>query len=1313
VAAVSPTAALRARLAELTVRDEHRLRRRLERIAGREDPEARGAALSRLLADADEAEARIAARRTAVPRISYPPELPVSARREELLQTIRDHQVVVVAGETGSGKTTQLPKICLELGRGIRGGIAHTQPRRLAARTVAERIADELGVPLGSAVGYAVRFNDRSSEDTLIRLVTDGLLLAEIRHDRLLRRYDTIIVDEAHERSLNIDFLLGYLKEILPRRPDLKLIITSATIDPGRFSRHFGDAPVVEVSGRTYPVEVRYRPLAPEPPPDDTAPAPERDPIDAIGEAVDELLAEGPGDVLVFLSGEREIRDTAEALRGRLQQAVEVLPLYARLSSAEQQRVFRPHGERRVVLATNVAETSLTVPGIRYVVDPGTARISRYSSRLKVQRLPIEAISQASADQRKGRCGRTSDGICIRLYSEGDFEARPRFTDPEVQRTNLASVLLQMASLDLGDVGSFGFLDPPDRRQVRDGVALLEELGAVEPGSDAHRPRLTQTGRRLAQLPVDPRLGRMVLEADRRSCADEVIVIAAALSIQDPRERPVDRTQAADERHARFSDPDEASDFLALLNLWRYLRELQRELSGNQFRKRCKAEFLHHLRIREWQDLVAQLRQAARQVGVTLNHQPGDARHIHLALISGLLSHIGLRDAARREYQGARGARFALFPGSSLARRQPSWVVVAELVETSRLFGRTAARIQPGWVEPLAGHLLKRTWSEPRWDRRRASVVATERATLYGLPIVAGRTVAYGPIDPAVARELFIRHALVDGDWDAPHGFLDANRRRIEEVRALEDRVRRRDLLVGDEALVAFFDARVPARVVSGAHFDRWWKDARREDPDLLTYSRELLLGGDAAGVLDPRARPEAWRQGETTLRLSYRFDPGAAEDGVTVHVPLAALGALRPTGFEWLVPALRHELVVTLLRALPKELRRPLVPIPDAAEQLLARIPPRSGPLLDVLAGELERMRGVRVPAGTWDLTALPAHLRMTFRIEDEDGTPLAEGADLAALREQLRPRLRERLVAAAPQLERHGLRGWELGTLPREVAVPGTGDAVRAYPALVDEGDAVGVRVLDTLAAQAATMRAGTRRLLALTMPSPVRFVQDRLPLGAQLALAGAPYASPAAVLEDAAAAAIDALVAEAGGPAWDAAGFARLRDHVAGELADRTAAVVAAAVRVLDLGREVQGRLDALDAEPLQEARADVQQQLDRLVHPGFVTEAGAARLPDVARYLEAAARRLERLPTALGTDRDRAAVVRELQELLDARRPGHGPLPPGLEEVRWLLEELRVSLFAQALGTRRGAGTVSAKRIRRLLEAAPAPAGVGSG
>jgi ATP-dependent helicase HrpA len=1259
---------LRARLAGLTLRDEDRLMRRSPDDARLEEELAK-------------AEARVARRRAAVPKITYPPQLPVSERKDELLAAIRDNQVVIVAGETGSGKTTQLPKIALELGRGVRGGIAHTQPRRLAARTVAERIAEELDVSLGDAVGYAVRFNDRSSENTLVRLMTDGLLLAEIQRDRLLRRYDTIIVDEAHERSLNIDFLLGCLKRILPQRPELKLIVTSATIDPQRFSAYFDDAPIVEVSGRTYPVEVRYR--------EDGEDA---DQADAIAAAVDELQREGPGDVLVFLSGEREIRDTADVLRGRLRPGTELLPLYARLASGEQQRVFQKHSTRRVVLATNVAETSLTVPGIRYVVDPGTARISRYSARLKVQRLPIEPISQASADQRKGRCGRLSDGICIRLYSEEDFADRPRYTDPEILRTSLASVILQMAALGLGHIERFPFLDPPDGRQIRDGIALLQELGALDA-----RSKLTPLGRRLAQLPVDPRLGRMVLEAGERDCASEVIVIAAGLSIQDPRERPADHQAHADQLHARFADPD--SDFIGLMAVYRYARELQGELSSNQFRKRLKGEYLHHLRMREWQDLVGQLRQAAKQVGVKLNHAPAEPETIHRALLAGLLSHVGLRDAARREYVGARNARFAIFPGSALAKRQPSWTMVAELVETSRLWGRMAAKIDPRWVEPLAEHLVKRTYEEPRWDGKRAAVVATERVTLYGLPIVAGRAVGYGRIDAAASRDLFIRRALVEGDWDTDHRFFAANRELLEQVEALEHRARRRDILVDDQVLYDFYAARIPETVVSGSHFDRWWKDARRAQPDLLDFTPALLVRADAEEVLE--GRPDRWTQGDLELPLSYRFEPGASHDGVTVHVPLRTLPRLRPEGFDWLVPAFRLELVTTLIRSLPKDVRRRLVPVPDTAERVLAGLRPRKGPVLAAIARELEAVRGVRVEAGELDTARLPAHLRMRFQVEDADGAVLAAGHDLGALKARLTPRLREALSSSTRGLERSGLRAWTIGELPREVTLPETGDAVRAYPALVDEGDAVAVRILESPGAQRAAMAAGTRRLLMLTVPSPVAHVAGRLSSDAKLTLYGAPLDGVQAVFEDCTAAAVDALVADAGGPAWDEAGFARLRAHVAGRLNAVTADGVAKVVRILDAEREVRRRADAMTAIPLQESRADVLQQVRRLVRPGFVSATGIARLDDVERYVRAAAQRLERLPAAPAADRDRMKAVHELERAYRLRLqdwPRERPVPEGLREVPWMLEELRVSHFAQSLGTR---GQVSGKRIRQAL------------
>jgi ATP-dependent helicase HrpA len=1260
-----------AALGELTLRDEQRLRRQAHRLRrGNDEGRAR---FERQLA---EAQARVERRRASVPEVSYPPQLPVSARRGDLLAAIRDHQVVVVAGETGSGKTTQLPKLCLELGRGVRGAIAHTQPRRLAARTVAQRIAYELDVPLGGAVGYAVRFDNRGSEDTLIRLVTDGLLLAEIRRDPLLRRYDTVIVDEAHERSLNIDFLLGCLHRILPRRPDLKLIITSATIDPERFSDHFGRAPIIEVSGRTFPVEVRYQP-----------PGEDEELLDALADTVEELLAERDGDVLAFFSGEREIRDAAEVLNGRLGPRVEVLPLFSRLAAADQQKVFGQHGphppnRRRVVLATNVAETSVTVPGIRFVVDTGLARISRYSARLKVQRLPVEPISRASADQRKGRCGRLADGICVRLYSEDDFNARPEFTDPEILRTNLASVILQMAALGLGEIEAFPFLEPPDRRQVRDGVALLHELRAFD--LSAAEP-LTPLGRNLARLPIDPRLGRMVLEADKLGCAREVAVIAAALSIQDPRERPADQRSQADQLHARFTDG--SSDFLAYVNLWRYLRSLEGELSRSQVRKRCKAEFLHYLRIREWQDLVAQLEDAAREIGATLNDAPGEGPEVHVAILSGLLSHLGMRDGGTREYTGARGAKFAIFPGSVLARRGPTWVMVAELVETTRLWGRTAAAIDLKRVESLAEHLVKRSYGEPRWDRRRAAVVAPEQVTLYGLPIVGSRTVQYGRIDPAAARELFIRRALVEGDWDQRHAFMRENERRVEEVEALEARARRRDLLASEAVRAAFVEARIPQDVVSGRHFDRWWKEARQIQPTLLEYPMEMLIQGDVAP--DDRDRPARWVQSHPPLELalSYRFDPASAADGVTVHVPLASLGVVRETNFEWLVPAFRSELVVALLRTLPKRVRTPLVPIPDIAAALLADVKPRSGPLLEVLAEAIERLRGVRIGAADWSLADLPAHLRMTFFVEDEDGTVLASGRSLDALRDELRPALKARVEQAVPALARHGMRGFDVDPLPRTVDMGG-GSGLRGFPALIDEGDAVGIRVCETAAEQAATMARGTRRLLRLTVPSPRHWVTGQLGPQLTLALAAAPHDTLEAVIEDATNAALDALISNGGGPAWNAEAFTALREHVRVSLRPTTLDVLVAFGQILEAARAVRELLDALPASAvLGPAREDVARQLGRLVYPGMLAAAGLARVGDVERYLRAAAQRLERLPSHIVADGQQMAAIHELEAQAVGR-----------SDVMWLIEEVRVAQLAPGAYVRAGA---TVKRLREAL------------
>ena len=1277
-----PTLAeLRARLPDLTLRDECRLRRRLDAARGKGDD---GAAAG-LAAEVDEAERRVRRRRAALPDVRYPAELPITARKDDVLAAIRDHQVVIVAGETGSGKTTQLPKICLELGRGVRGTIGHTQPRRLAARTVAERIAEELDVPLGAAVGYQVRFTDRATDDTSVKVVTDGILLAEIQHDRMLRRYDTLIIDEAHERSLNVDFLLGYLRQLLPRRPDLKLVITSATIDPERFSRHFDDAPVIEVSGRTYPVEVRYRP-----------PAEDADQVQAVSDAVDELLAEGPGDVLVFLSGEREIRDSADALRRSLPDSTEVLPLYARLSAAEQHRVFQPHSGRRVVLATNVAETSLTVPGIRYVVDPGTARISRYSHRTKVQRLPIEPVSRASADQRKGRCGRTSDGVCIRLYAEEDFEARPRFTEPEVLRTNLASVILQMTALGLGDLGAFPFVDPPDRRSVADGMALLHELGALDPAESDPARRLTPLGRRLARLPVDPRLGRMVLEADRNGAVHELLVIAAALSIQDPRERPVEQQQAADAAHARFADS--TSDFLTYLKLWDHLQERQKELSSSAFRRMCKAEFLHYLRVREWQDLYGQLRQVARQIGIAVNAAPADARMVHRALLAGLLSHIGMREDTGprgREYAGARGARFAVWPGSALGKSPPRWVVAAELVETSLLWGRTVARIEPEWAEALAGHLAVRIHSEPHWSKRRGGVVATERVTLYGLPIVVGRKVDYAGIDPELARELFIRHALVEGDWDTRHRFFTENRELLSDVEELEHRTRRRDLVVGDQELFDFYDQRIPADVVSGRHFDSWWKQARREQPDLLRFTREMLLaGGDD---LDADAHPAEWRQGDLALPVAYRFEPGAADDGITVEVPLPRLNQLRPEGFDWQVPALREELVTALIRSLPKPLRRHFVPAPDVARAALARLVPGDEPLVDALARELRRATGVEVPREAWQWEKVPAHLRATFRVVDGERT-VAAGKDLDELQRTLGRTVRDVLAEAAAELERDGLREWTVGPVQRTFR---SGEAV-GYPALVDCGQTVALRVLAAEAEQQAAMWAGVRRLLLLSAPAPLKYVSSRLDTGAKLALTQNPHGSLAALLADCSTAVADELIAEAGGPPWDPEGFGKLADRVRSELAERVLATLLAVHPVLTLAAELRSRLDAPVAPPLEPAVEDLRRQHAGLVGPGFVSATGRRRLPDLQRYLRAAAHRLDRLPGDVARDADRMARVHAVQaenrRLLDELPPARRE-EDAVRQLRWMVEELRVSVFAQSLGT---PYPVSEQRIYRAMD-----------
>ncbi|MEO6533760.1 MAG: ATP-dependent RNA helicase HrpA [Pseudolysinimonas sp.] len=1274
--------------------------------------------------------------------ISYPPELPVSAARDELARVIADNQVVIVAGATGSGKTTQLPKICLELGR---ERIGHTQPRRIAARSIAERISEELQVELGTVVGYQVRFDDRSSRDTRVKLMTDGVLLAELNRDRELLRYDTIILDEAHERSLTIDFLLGYLKQLLPRRPDLKVIVTSATIDPESFARHFADAagnpaPIVEVSGRTYPVEIRYRPLVAEALADsddpDDVPSDDRDYLDGIVDALDELAREAPGDVLVFLSGENEIRDAEDAIRGRFgpETGTEVLPLYGRLSSADQHRVFetkRAAGiRRRVVLATNVAETSLTVPGIKYVIDAGTARISRYSVRAKVQRLPIEAISQASANQRSGRAGRTSDGIAIRLYSEEDFEKRPAFTDPEILRTNLAAVILQMISIGLGDIAAFSFLQPPDSRGIQDGMDLLLELNAISRDRTTGHTRITKVGRDLAALPLDPRFGRMLVEAKRNGVVREVAAIVAGLSIQDVRERPLEKRAHADQLHARFADP--TSDFLGMLKLWNYLEEQQKALSSSAFRRLCKSEFLNYLRIREWQDLYRQLIRAGSSLGI----KPGDAKvdpdGIHRSLLAGLLSRIGLRDERvtktnpkekqregrepkSREYIGARNQKFAIFPGSSLARKGPPTVMAAELVETSRLFARTVAAIDPAWAEALAGDLVKRSFGEPRWEKRQGSAVADEKVTLYGVPIVPKRRIQLARIDAPQARELFIRHAMVDGEWpyslerNGLFDFVRANARLRDELAEVEERTRRRDILIDDEAVVDFYDRRVPADVTDVRRFEVWWKAARVEAPDLLTMTRaELLEQEEPEAELDAGAFPSEWVQDEQRMPLRYRFEPGADDDGVTLEIPLALLARLENRGFDWLVAGLRDELVTALLKTLPKAIRRSVVPAADWARRLLVDAEATT-PLSAYLAERIRAITHTVIEAADFDEGRLAPHLRMTFTAVDERGRRVASSKNLLALQSTLSERSRTSIAkvtaATAPSndLERSGLTTWDFDALPTQLETRIASGTITGYPALVDERASVAIRVFGTAAERDREHRLGVRRLIALTVPNPLGYVQEHLTGAEKLQLATSPYRSTAALFDDALLATIDSLVdAATSAPApTTRAAFEALRAEVNSALVDGLFTTVALAARVLGSAREADRAISAAASLNLIAPLADARSQLDALLHPGFLRITGVAQLRRVPVYLAGIVHRVSKLADAPGRDR---AGLTEVEQATQLYREAGGTLPLAattprkLVPVRWMLEELRLSLFAQQLGT---AGTVSTQRIRKAL------------
>ncbi|GAB3037659.1 ATP-dependent RNA helicase HrpA [Parafrigoribacterium mesophilum] len=1265
--------------------------------------------------------------------ITYPPELPVSQRREEIARAIRDHQVVILAGETGSGKTTQLPKICLELGR---TSIGHTQPRRLAARTIAERIAEELGEEVGGLVGYQVRFTDHVGPRTKIKLMTDGILLNEINRDRMLRKYDTIIIDEAHERSLTIDFLLGYLKQLLPKRPDLKLIITSATIDPDSFSRHFGNAPIVEVSGRTFPVEIRYRPLVAEVEldDDDAEPVP-TDPLDAINAALDELAREGPGDVLVFLSGESEIRDTEDAIKARISNgsigsSTEVLPLYGRLSSADQHRVFRPSTvpgiRRRIVLSTNVAETSLTVPGIKYVVDAGTARISRYSVRSKIQRLPIEPISQASANQRSGRSGRTSDGIAIRLYSEEDFRSRPEYTEPEILRTNLAAVILQMISLGLGDIASFPFLQPPDSRGIKDGLDLLAELGAVSGRSArAPKPIITKIGKQLAQLPIDPRLARMVIESGKHGVTREVIAIVAALSIQDPRERPLEKRPQADTAHARFTDP--TSDFLTLLNLWNYLKKKEKELSGNQFRRLCRNEYLNFLRVREWADVYRQLKRMTKPLGLTVGEASANGVGIHRSLLAGLLSQIGIKDLAKDnkdkkkqgDYIGARQIRFTVFPGSALAKKQPNEIMTSELVETSRLFARMNAAIDLAWAEPLAGDLAKHSYGEPHWEKNQGSVVAYERVTLYGVPIVARRRVQYARVDPEQARELFIRHALVDGDWDLSRidqrasAFDRANRALRKQLVEVEERTRRRDILYDDEVVFEFYDRRIPTDVNTQRGFEKWWKQALAQTPDWLTMTRENLIEGSEAPTdeVPDNAYPEIWRQDDQQLNLHYRFEPGAQDDGVTAIVPIALLARLRPDGFDWQVPGFREELVTALIKSLPKAIRRNVVPAADWARRLLKDVPENpssdSGEnqpsLCEYLAAEIQRQTHTPVTAEDFDLDRIPNHLRVTFGVVDERGRQVAASKDLESLQHKLKTRARASVahvhVRTPNALERDGLTSWDLDALPPILDTKQAGNTVRAYPALVDRGGSVSIRLMSTRADQAREHHAGVRRMLLLATPSPVAYVQQHLTGAEKLSLAGSPYRTTGQLFEDCLVACVDAALGD--DEVWTKQQFEQVRDLVSASIVQDLFTTVSLVATVLAESRAAQKAISAASSMALIAPLADSREQLDSLVFPGFVSRTGLPQLRRLPVYLRGISHRVAKLAEHPARDR---AWLTEVQTATERYRAAGGTLPqtpdapPQLVHARWLLEELRLSLFAQHLGT---AESVSLQRITKVL------------
>lgn len=1277
-------------LTTVSLSDERAFRRRLRKARS---PKA----LAAIGADIASAQEKVSAIDVNVPSISYPEQLPVTGRRDDIAEAIENNQVVIIAGETGSGKTTQIPKICLELGRGRRGLIGHTQPRRLAARTVAERIAEELDQSIGDSVGYAIRFDDRVSSTTAVKLMTDGILLAEMQRDRFLNAYDTIIIDEAHERSLNIDFLLGYLKRLLPKRPDLKVIITSATIDPERFAEHFADAagkpaPIIEVSGRTYPVEIRYRPLEDE----SGGKTIDLDPLDALCEAIEELMAEGEGDILCFFPGERDIRDAMEAIEGRHWRNVDVTPLFGRLSNQEQHRVFRSHKGRRIVLSTNIAETSLTVPGIRYVVDTGTARISRYSTRTKVQRLPIEPISQASANQRSGRCGRVADGIAIRLYSEQDFLSRPEFTDPEILRTNLASVILHMISLRLGDIADFPFVQAPEPKAVRDGLLLLHELGALEGKEKDGLPVLTRTGRDLARIPVDPRMARMLVEANSSGCLHDVMVIVAAMTIQDVRERPIDKQAQADQAHARFKD--KSSDFMAMLNLWDFVQEARDEMSGNAFRKRMKADFLHYMRIREWFDLVRQLRDVAKQLGWTAQGSTERrADDIHMSLLSGLLSNIGARDGNSKEFIGARNTRFLIFPGSALAKKPPEFLMAAELVETSRLWARDVAAIDPAWVEKLAQNLLKHNYSDPTWSRKRGSAVVTQRSTLYGVTVVADRTVPYHRVDPVAARDMFIRNALVDGDWTTHHNFFHDNKRKLAEASEYEEKARRRGLVVDEDTLFDFYDQRIPESVTTARHFDSWWK--KQKNKHSLDFDPEALLEDDHDVTED--AFPDRWLKGSIDYDLSYKFEPGDPLDGVTLRVPVPLLAGLDTEGFDWLVPGLRLELVTELIRSLPKALRRTVVPAPEFAERALPKLLPYEGALIDQLAAVLRDMGGQGINAADFRPDQLPPHLRMNFAAVDKHGKIIDSDRDLKALVQRQAGHISSSVSRVGRAAESASVKEWSvdtLGAIDEEVTTVVDGHEVTAYPALVATKEGVALKVHPTKAAADASMITTTLTLLLREISVNPQHMVKGLPLQQRVAVDAYPHGGAEGLVNDARVAAVRDTMMEKGGPVRSPGEFTTLLNAVKPEVPGRVRQAVVAIAPGLAEYSNLNAELKQWEGPAID----DIRGQLKFLLPPNAITMHGMQHLRHLPRYIQAARIRLEDMNLDPDRDADRQADVDEAKAYLNNRLRS---LPAGREKTRevkdiyWMIEELRVSLFAQRLGT---AHAVSVRRIQKAAD-----------